>query len=192
VHVVSDRAAAYAPTVLRFAAVGFSSLALLVAAPSGASPTATSVQGDCHVQSLVVLFWPQGHPAINSVGFPAFPLPHVEVYAYQAATTFMPQNQVGYTGTDRKITLAQGCRRVKEVKSFNVLPAKSIRAKAAITCSFSTPGHVQLIKVAGAGVRSELRLVDPPNKLVLRAQLAPQGSNLSYSRTQCRQGKAPG
>jgi hypothetical protein len=159
---------------------------------SSAGEASPSVQGDCHIQSLVVLFWPQGHAAIPSLGFPAFASPHAEVYAYQGATTFQPQNHLGYTGTDRRITLASGCRRVKDVKSFNVLPARSIRAKAAITCSFSTPGHVQFVKVAGAGVRSELRLVDPPNKLVLRAQLAPQGSNLSYSRAQCRQGKAPG
>lgn len=172
------------------------SAVLVVLLPGGATgapagSAAASVQGDCHVQSLVVLFWPQGHPAIKSVGFPSFPLPHVEVYAYQAATTFLPANQVGYTGTDRKITLAGGCRRVKEQKTFQVLPAKSIRAKAAVTCSFATPAHIQFVKVAGAGVRSELRLIDPPNKLVLRAQLAPQGSNLSYSRTQCRQGKPP-
>lgn len=155
------------------------------------APSSRQVQGDCHVQSLVVLFWPQGHGAIRSVGFPSFPIPHVEVYAYQGATTFLPSNQIAYTGTDRKITLIPGCRRVPEKKTFQVLPAKSTRAKAAVSCSFRSPGHVQLVKVAGSGVRAELRLIEPPNKLVLRAQLAPQGSNLSYSIRQCRAGKPP-
>jgi hypothetical protein len=178
--------------VRRFGIGLVAAAAFLAATPSGAAPTAPAVQGDCLVQQLVVLFWPQGHGAIPPLGFPAFKLPHTEVYAYQGATTYMPQNQVSYAGTDRKNTLAKGCRRTKDLKTFNVLPARSIRAKAAISCSFGATAEVQVVKIAGAGVRSELRLIDRPNKLVLRAQLAPQGSNLSYSRTQCRQGKAPG
>lgn len=156
------------------------------------SPSAPAVQGDCRITQLVVLFWPQGHPSLPRVGFPAFRIPHGEVFGYQGATTYVPSNQVAYTGTDRKTMLVKGCRRVKETKSFNVLPARSTRAKAAVTCGFRTPAHIQIRNVAGSGVRSELRLIEPPNKLVLLARFAPVGSSLSYSIAQCRAGGTPG
>jgi hypothetical protein len=56
----------------------------------------------------------------------------------------------------------------------------------------SKPAHVQIRKVAGAGVRHEVYLIDPPNKVVLRAQIAPQGTNLSYSFSNCTRANAPG
>ncbi|MEP7334928.1 MAG: hypothetical protein ABI717_04015 [Actinomycetota bacterium] len=88
--------------------------------------------------------------------------------------------------------LSSACPRMRERKTFQVLPARSIRTAAAVSCSFSKRAQVQLRRVAGAGVRMELRLIDPPNKLVLRALLAPSGSHLSYSIRQCATGAPPG
>jgi hypothetical protein len=38
------------------------------------------VRGVCNVKGIDVYFWPQGHPAIPAIGFPAFGPPHVEFY----------------------------------------------------------------------------------------------------------------
>jgi hypothetical protein len=85
-----------------------------------------------------------------------------------------------------------GCRRMKKTQSFKVLPSRSIRKKAVVTCTFREPSYVQLRTVVGNAVRSELRLIEPPNKLVLRARFAPRGSDLSYAMSRCHLGTPPG
>lgn len=177
------------------AALGGTAVLVVGATPIGAAPSrpaAASVQGACFSKKLVVLFWPQGHPVLPGVGFPEFLLPHVELYVHQGATTYQNSNQIGYTGTDQQIVLSAACPRMRERKTFQVLPARTIRTPAAVSCSFRKNAQVQLRKVAGAGVRMELRLIDPPNKLVLRALLAPNGSHLSYSFRQCATAPPPG
>ncbi len=130
---------------------------------------------------------------LRSLGVPAFKPPHVEVFAYKGAATFRPENQLAYAGTDRKTYFGKLCATKKaDLKTFNVLSARAIRAKAAVSCTLSRGVQVQVRNIAGAGVRQELYVIEPPNKLVVRAQLAPNGSNLSYTLTQCRQGAAPG
>jgi hypothetical protein len=166
-------------------------LAVAAGAARGVS-TAGALQGNCKVTQVTVLFWPQGHGIVRSVGFPEFRLPHVEVYAYKAAATFRPANQLAYAGTDQKNMLMKGCARTRDTGGLQQLPSRSLRAKAAVTCSLSKPANVQLRKVAGSGVRSEVYLIEPPNKIVLSARLAARGSTLSYSSRQCRAGAAPG
>ena len=177
------------------AALGGIAVLVVGATPIGAAPSAPAaraVQGQCLSNKLVVLFWPQGHPMLPGVGFPEFLLPHVELYVHQGATTYQNSNQIGYTGTDRQIVLSPACPKMRERKTFQVLPARSTRTAAAISCSFAKRAQVQLRRVAGAGVRMELRLIDPPNKLVLRALLAPNGSHVSHSIRQCAAGPPPG
>jgi hypothetical protein len=177
------------------AALGLTAVLAVGAAQVGAAPTrpaAPAVQGNCFSKRLVVLFWPQGHPVLPGVGFPEFLLPHVELYIHQGATTYQNSNQIGYTGTDRQVVLSSSCQRMRERKTFRVLPARSIRTPAAVSCTFRKSAQVQLRRLAGAGARMEVRLIDPPNKLVLRALLATNGSHLSYSFRQCAVGEPPG
>lgn len=159
---------------------------------AGAAPTAATIQGNCGTKTMSVLFWPKGHKAIPLLGYPAWKIPHVEVFRYKGGTTFLSKNQVAYAGTDKNIVLAKSCARVADRKTFQQVPAQGIRTASALTCSFSKPAHVQIRKVAGAGVRHEVYLIDPPNKVVLRAQIAPQGTNLSYSFSNCTRANAPG
>ncbi len=56
-----------------------SCLAVLVAA--AAAPAAQAKSVSCSSPGAVtVLFWPTGHNAVNSVGFPKIPTPHLELY----------------------------------------------------------------------------------------------------------------
>jgi hypothetical protein len=166
--------------------------ALAAAVAAEGAPSASADQRACTASQVTVLFWPQGHPPVLSLGFPEFKLPHVEVYAYKGNATFQPQNQLAYAGTDRKTYFGRACSvRKADQKTFQVLPARAIRVKAAVSCTLSAAAQIQVRNVAGAGVRQELYVIEPPNKLVVRAQIAPQGTNLSYSIRQCRQGPAP-
>jgi type IV secretory pathway VirB2 component (pilin) len=50
------------------------------AANAPAKPGSAQARGVCNVQGIDVFFWPQGHPAIPVIGFPAFGQPHVEFH----------------------------------------------------------------------------------------------------------------
>lgn len=178
---------------MRVIVIGLAAAAALAASVvAEGAPTIAAEQRACTASQITVLFWPQGHPAVLSLGFPEFKLPHAEVFAYKGSATFKPQNQLAYAGTDRKTYFGRSCSvRKADQKTFQVLPARAIRVKAAVSCTLSSAAQVQVRNIAGAGVRQELYVIEPPNKLVVRAQLAPQGSNLSYSIRQCRQGAAP-
>lgn len=63
--------------------VAFAAVTLLLGAAAAGAPAGTArsdVRGVCNVQGIDVFFWPQGHPAIPVIGFPAFGPPHVEFY----------------------------------------------------------------------------------------------------------------
>jgi hypothetical protein len=85
-------------------------LAIVVGVAAAGAVNATAkteradVRGVCNVQGVDVYFWPQGHPAIPAIGFPAFGSPHVEFYkprdvADPGAIGYMDASQSGISGT---------------------------------------------------------------------------------------------
>jgi hypothetical protein len=166
----------------------------VAAAAVPAAISAPRVEGNCSTETPVVLFWPRGHAAIPSLGFPAFRTPHVEVYRYQAATTYRNANFVGYADGTGKSSLNPACKRVADHVTVQQLPATSITRAAAVTCRTRGAALVQVRRIAGAGVRGEVRLLEAPNRLVLRALVTGNaiGSNLAYNPQRCRVGPAPG
>lgn len=159
-----------------------------------AAVSAPEVEGNCKTETPVVLFWPRGHAAIPSLGFPDFRTPHAEVYRYVGAGTYRNANFVGYADGAGKSSLNPACSRVPDHTTVQQLPATSITRAAAITCRTRGNTLVQVRKIAGAGVRSEVRLIEAPNRLVLRALVTGNaiGSNLSYNPQKCRVGAPPG
>jgi hypothetical protein len=57
------------------------------AASAPAKTERANVRGVCNVQGIDIYFWPQGHPAIPAIGFPAFAPPHVEFYKPRDVTS---------------------------------------------------------------------------------------------------------
>ena len=173
-------------------------LAAVVAAvlvPVAASlPAARAVEGDCGTTTITVLFWPRGHAAIPALDFPSFRTPHIEVYRYVGATTYRNANFVGYADGKGAVKLTTGCTRARDHTTVQQLPATSITRAAAITCRTRANTLVQVRRIAGAGVRTEARLIEAPNRLVLRALVTGNaiGSNVAYSPQRCRVGPAPG
>lgn len=133
--------------------------------------------------SVSVLFWPQGHSAISRYLIPASTRPHAEVYYNDTASNYLTsETWLAYAGTDRR-WLSKSCRREKDMRAFEVdRPIRTIKTKANVVCGAK---HVQIRSFATGPVRSELRLIEPPNRLVLTAQFARSGSTLSYATRQC-------
>lgn len=56
-------------------------LALIASTASAVTgPNAETVRSNCAARGITLYFWPKGHSAIPSIGFPAFATPHLEVY----------------------------------------------------------------------------------------------------------------
>lgn len=159
---------------------------------AGAAPDAAGTRYDCGAREWTFLFWPKGHAAIPAIQFPEFKVPHFE--AYKGADPAYPAtSSLGYAGADGATNVSPACKKLKDQKALATLPAANpIRVKAAIHCTFPKAAWLQLEKVAGGGVRVQVKVILPPNKLALYAQIAPQGSNLAYSRQYCRKKAAPG
>ena len=57
--------------------------AILLAAPAGTAAAQTGradLRGQCNSKSVDIYYWPEGHPAVPTIGFPAFGPAHVEFY----------------------------------------------------------------------------------------------------------------
>jgi hypothetical protein len=166
--------------------------AALAPAAAGA-PSGSLVEGVCGTDTLVVVFWPRGHVAIPQLGLPRAASPQFVVFTYAGAGTFQKAFIVASAAGGGGGRLVAGCPRTRDHAALQVLPARATTQPAAITCR--TRGHtlVQLRKIAGAGVRWELRLIEAPNRLVLRALLTATaaGSNVTQSFQRCRVGPAP-
>jgi hypothetical protein len=182
--------------VVRSPAMGRIAIALVAASvlsigadPAVSSLSVPSVQGDCLSSELIVLFWPQGHSAIPRYGISASTLPHADVYYDDTASNYLTsETRIAYAGIDRK-WLSESCRREKDTRSFAVdRPVRTIKAKGNIVCGAR---HVQIRTFATGRVRSELRLIEPPNRLVLSARLARSGSTLSYATRRCHMAPVP-
>jgi len=176
---------------------GLALVVLVVAAsswagPAGAAPDAAGTRYDCGAKEWTFLFWPRGHAAIPAIRFREFKVPHFEVYK-GSDPTYPGANFLGYVGADNVSDIAPACKKLRDLKSLATAPmANPLRTKAAIGCTFPKPAWLQVEKVAGAGVRFQVKVILPPNKIVLYAQIAPQGSNAHYARQYCQKKAAPG
>jgi hypothetical protein len=54
--------------------------ALVATAIAPAKSNQTTLRGACSAKGVDFFFWPQGHPAIPAIGFPAFAPAHLELY----------------------------------------------------------------------------------------------------------------
>jgi hypothetical protein len=179
---------------LRLVAAALLVLLAAAGAPgaAGAAPDAAGTRYECGAKEWTFLFWPKGHPAIPAVSFPEFRVPHFEVYR-GSDPTYPGSNFLGYVGADNASEVAPSCKKLKDLKALATAPmANPLRSKAAIGCTFPKPAWVQVEKVAGGGVRFQVKVILPPNKIVLYAQIAPQGSNAHYARQYCQKKAAPG
>ena len=93
--------------------------ALLLATLAGTAAAQTergSLRGQCSSTSVDVYYWPQGHPAVPALGFPAFEPAHVEFYKSRDVAN---AGQLGYMDVARSALSPTQCTAVAD-KPFRI------------------------------------------------------------------------
>jgi len=163
--------------------------AILAGTTLAAAPATAPGQRSCGDKAVTVLFWPKGHGLIRSLGFPASKAPHLELYRYAGAQTYLPANQLGFAEAKGPYKLAPRCKSQQVTTKLTYTASKTRTDKLIATCSFPSGASVQTQKIGTAGWN--VQLLDGTRKVVLKAQIKPKGSTVSATQ-QCSIGKAPG
>ena len=169
-------------------------LASAAFAPSAATrPPRAAVEGKCGTPTVTVLFWPRGHGAIASLGMPNLRTAHIEVYRYVGVRTYSNRNLLAYADGSGSISLRRECKRIRVQTKLRPFRATSLRRAVAITCRTKLNSLIQTRRVAADGVNADIRVIEQPNRVVVRAILTKKRSNarVSYNPTRCRVGKPP-
>jgi hypothetical protein len=159
------------------AAIGALIAALL--APSAAAPAGTLERVDCRQKRVTILFWPQGHPAIESVNFPEFLLPHLEVYKPGAG--YPDSNFRAFVGSGAG-QWARSCREVNGKKVPSGIESKrSLSEASALQCSFPRKSFLDRVDMID---RSVLR-VFTETELYARVVITALGGLATYNSSAC-------
>lgn len=156
----------------------------VVAAPAGAQPQ--SVVLNCSAKEYRILFWKNGHGAIPSVGFPDFPVPHIELYIGKGKQ--YPDSQlVGFTDSAGNESHSQVCTPgTSAPKLGTIRSAKGSSDAAAATCKFSKKVVVEIVPGVGT---STLRLFRS-GKPVADATVG-RVAAVRYNKNFCKASKLP-
>jgi hypothetical protein len=117
------------------------------ALPALASRQAAPQRVDCGLKAFDIYFWPHGHPAVPSLGFPAFAPTHLELYVKGSLANTATKSVVTSTGGG----FAKTCKKV--AASPLAPPATSLKRVAKtrrIRCAFPSKVELQLIPAGGA------------------------------------------
>ena len=136
---------------------------------------------------MIVLFWPKGHGAIGSIGFPANRKPHLEIYKYSkggypAKNLLVAGNASGSTHFSKACKFASG-----PGPSGAVASRVTIKQARALSCRIPS-GGLERTKPVKGGLQIDL---GAPGTRVVSAKLRKRGSTLDYSHSWCNAGKPP-
>jgi hypothetical protein len=147
----------------------------------------------CSGKSLTFLFWPQGHAAIETVKFPNFPVPHLEIYRTGAG--YPGANFLGYVGPDGTAQFQPSCKSVAAplVRARIASPATT-HDTTALVCNFASAAQLD---GSALTVGSRLLVIYPAKSAHQKAGIAaiayvrPNGSTLTYNSKLCTPTPAP-
>lgn len=144
-------------------------------------------------KQFTYLFWPQGHPAIPSVNFPAFPVPHMEIYT-GSDPTFPNSASAGFLSAQGG-GFAKSCKAARQGRAAPIQRRKTSTQTGRLTCTFPR-SPLQTISKAGGG--SVLTTVEPAKpgttgkpQVEVTATIKDTGSTLVYDGKYCKLGPAP-
>jgi len=174
------------------AAVMTALMAFATAAPVGAQTTpGTPTFANCNATTYRFLFWPQGHKAVKSQQFPAYPIPHTELFSGTGKTYTAEQN-LGLVDATGSSSIAPTCTAgtLTAGNAGGAIPAdRLVTATKPTALSCSIPSSSVLI-VPNAQGKAVLSVVIPGESPAY-ASMAPTGSELTYDKTMCTPGKVP-
>lgn len=117
--------------------------AVVLAGTATAQTDRAGVRGLCNAKGVDIYFWPQGHPAIPAIGFPAYAPTHTEIYkphdvSNTGALAYMDTAQSGISGnqcsevTDTPLRIAAGT------------PTQTTAATQKLRCTFAANAEIRL------------------------------------------------
>ena len=161
--------------------------ALTVAAMASEAPAASALTVNCSQKRYTFLFWPHGHPAVPSVNFPAYPVPHIEFY--KPGSSYPGSNSLGYIDAQGHGGFSNKCGKVARGTVGSKVPkAASTTNQTALKCSFPRSPKLDL----GPGPNhSVLFRAFLGKSLVTSGKLAATGSKLTYDSGFCHKSAAP-
>jgi hypothetical protein len=164
-------------------------LACAFAAPALASHQAGPQRVDCNLKAFDIYFWPHGHPAVPSLGFPAFAPTHLELYVKGSVAGNATKSVVTTTGGG----FAKTCKAV--VAAPLAPPAatlKTVTKTRRIRCTFPSKVELQLLKASGAfGYRLVVNPLKAKTTLV-SVLLKGSSSSARFSGKYCKATPIPG
>ena len=181
--------------------IGLAATLLAVTAYAvGGAPAAqrSGARVDCGAKALTFLFWPQGHNAIPSIGFPSYPPPHMEVYK-PAAGTYPDPNELAvieFTASGQTVGgFAKTCKPAK-AKPINSKPAKAKRTVATVlTCHFPATAQLDYKQFTAPTIAISMtvtmrsKTVRAP--LEVQAYVTAAGSTLRFDPKRCKASPPP-
>ena len=146
------------------------------------------------------LFWPLGHPAVPSVGFPEFLFPHLEIYRPGAA--YPNSNFLGFAAFANGQAATQFAKTCKSVVGAKPLRARIAHSKTsteatALTCRFARAVQFDG-SVTTAGPR--VQVIEPaakvsgtlvPASTSVVVSFTSTGGALYYNSAECQPGAPP-
>ena len=154
-------------------------LALVSVPGQAATPDA---KARCGNKKASFLFWPTGHGRIDSVGFPEFREPHLEVYPGFHSTSFPPATNANADPTGA--TVNSGACTLKTPEPFTGdVPHKAKRGKAAnIQCRFGGKMILEFTRLADGvkvtGIRRD-------GTKVIELKIVESGSKAAFNKRRC-------
>ena len=166
---------------LRSSALTTTALAALVVLASSA-PAGAAVKYTCQEKSASLLFWPKGHGEVKTEGFPAFPVPHLELYGGIHSSNFPRTTNAYMDASGAAQVNRKSCKQGKtRLPSGKVARAVKKKAAANVQCRFGRKVDLVFLQLAGGAQLDVVR----DGKRVVEVKLKGAGSSLTFNDKFC-------
>ena len=153
---------------------------VLVSVPAHAA--APSAKATCDNKKASFLFWPNGHGEIDSVGFPEFRTPHLEVYPGYHSTSFPPVTNANADPSGATVN-SQACNLSSPDPLSGDVPHKAKRLKAAnIQCRF---GEKMILEFTRLDNGVKVTAVREDGTKVIELKIANSRSKAVFNKRRC-------
>jgi hypothetical protein len=175
--------------VRRALLIGVSALAVALAdAATGTSGAQVAPrQVSCGRSLVIVLFWPHGHGAIQSVGFGADRKPHIEIYKY-GTHGYPKRNFLAYAAVNGATRFGVSCKtKIGNFPDGSIESRITARKARAFSCRLPAGARIHSIPIKH-GLQVDVGVT---GVRVVSAKLHALGSVLDFSRGSCNPGSPP-
>jgi hypothetical protein len=173
--------------VRRALLIGVSALAVALAGAASTSSATGPKQVSCGRSLVIVLFWPHGHGAIQSVGFGADRKPHIEIYKY-GTHGYPKRNFLAYAAVNGATRFAASCKtKIGNFPDGSIESRITARKARAFSCRLPAGARIHSIPIKH-GLQVDVGVT---GVRVVSAKLHARGSVLDFSRGSCNPGAPP-